>query len=302
VKSLGVFDIGSNTILLTAGRRDDAGAVEILLDIHDVARLSEGLQDGKPLQSAAKARALQTLENFREQAHARGVTQLIAAGTAAFRRASDGKAFAKQIETALSIPVRILSGDEEATYSYASAAHDFGDASLGMIDIGGGSTEIVFSREGPRFSLPVGTVRLTEAWIRVHPIPDAEWQAVQRAIRESLRTHLPSALKRPSQWAAVAATPASLAAVAMQLQTYDPEQVHGYRLKQADLAKLVESLRVKGISERNRMPGMDPKRAELLPVGGLILLTISQFLEIDEITVSDHGLRYGILYEALAIV
>ncbi len=302
MRNLGVFDIGSNTLLLTLGRKTGSDKIEILLDIGEVLRLSEGLQEGGPLKEEAKARMLAGLGEFKRKAEALGVDKLIAAGTAAFRRASDGAQFAKRIHDQLGIPVRILGGEEEAAYSYASAWQDFGKPSegLGMIDIGGGSTELVFSPQGPRFSLPIGTVRLTEKFVTAHPIADSEWDQIRNHIQTILRDNLSPKPSIPPTWVAVAATPASLAAVLMKLPAYDPERVHGFRMPREALAKLVEELRQKVIAERNRMPGMDPKRSELLPIGGLILLAVAEFLSLGEITVSDHGLRYGILFEELS--
>ena len=300
--SLGVFDIGSNTILMTLGRKTSADRIEILLDIGDVIRLSEGLQDGKPLQAAAKARALETLGRFQKLALEKGVKDLIAAGTAAFRRASDGKEFAAEIQNKLGIPVRILTGDEEAAYSFASAKYDFGKDSgdLGMIDIGGGSTELVFGEKAPHFSLPIGTVRLTEKFVTSHPLSNGEWNQVRSEIRRALKEGIPNRPAVPETWVAVAATPASLAAVHLKLPEYDPKKVHGLKLKRETLEELIETLRLKSIPERNEMPGMHPKRSELLPVGGAILLECMDFLNLPEITISDHGLRYGILYESLS--
>lgn len=301
MKTLAVIDIGSNTLLVTVGRRQDDGAVRILFDEGEVTRLGQGLSDGGELHPEAKARALKALARFKELALAKGAERILAAGTAAFRRARDGAGFAAEIQDKLGFPVRILSGDEEAHYSFASAWHDFGTgrASLGMIDIGGGSTEFVFGREGPRFSLPMGTVKLTERFVRGHPIRDAEWSAVLGEIRRLLQENLGEVRARPEAWAAVAATPASLAAVLQQLPAYDPEKVHGFRLKLPALEGLVESLRGKSLAERRAMPGMHPDRAELLPIGGAILLESMKFLGLEEILVSDHGLRYGILFENL---
>jgi len=302
LKTLAVIDIGSNTLLVTVGRRSEDASVRILLDEAEVTRLGQALRDGGPLHPDAKHRALKALARFKELALAKGAEQILAAGTAAFRRASDGGEFARQIEEKLGFPVRILSGDEEAHYSFASAWFDFGRGrnSLGMIDIGGGSTELVFGLQGPRFSLPVGTVKLTEKWITAHPIPLPEWQKIHAEIRGLLDEKLGPISSRPEAWAAVAATPASLAAVLLQLPAYDPNLVHGYPLKRRALEGLLETLRSKTLAERCAMPGMHPDRAELLPVGGAILSEAMNFLGIEEILVSDHGLRYGILHETLA--
>ncbi len=301
VKSLGVIDIGSNTLLLTLGRKEASGEVRILLDRGEVVRLSEGLKDGGRLQPEAKERTLETLREFKRHTKAHGISRLVAAGTAAFRRAADGADFARQIERELEIPVRILSGDEEAAYSFQSAAHDFGSSgvAIGMIDIGGGSTEWVFGEAGPRVSFPIGTVRLTEELISKHPIDDETWKRVRKKIQIILKSSKLDSKVAPKTWVAVAATPASLAAVLLELPTYQPEKVHGFKLGRSELEKLIEKLRTSSIPERNRLPGMDPKRSELLPVGGAILAESMKFLNLDRIIVSDHGLRYGILHESL---
>lgn len=299
MKTLAVFDIGSNTVLVTVGKKLPEGPIEILLDEGEVVRLSEGLQEGGRLREDARQRVLVALKSFRQKALELGAKAFLAAGTAAFRRAADGVAFAQHIEAELNIPVRILSGEEEAQYSYESARADFQaiHGPIGMIDIGGGSTEFVFGPQGPRFSLPIGTVRLTEAFISEHPISDAEWIRVHRDIHSQLKA-LPS-VSNPLTWAAVAATPASLAAVSLALTSYDPKKIHGYVLELKALQQLIEDLRKISIMERQAMPGMHPKRAELLPIGGLILAASMQHLKLPNILVSDHGLRYGILQQLL---
>ncbi len=301
MKTAAVLDIGSNTILLTVGKRCPNGEIEIILDRGEIARLSEGLQDGGPLQAAARARALQTLRQFKNIAEEKEATQMVAAGTAAFRRASDGKQFAEEIQKQLKIPVKILSGEEEARYSYQSAQLDFSKkyGPIGMIDVGGGSTEFVFGEKGPNDSLPLGTVRMTEDFISAHPISDSEWDILQKEIQNILRDNLKKMPHSPTTWVAVAATPASLAAVYLRLPHYQPERVHGLKLNGKELGELVERLRKASMPERLAMPGMDPKRAELLPVGGLILWKSMEFLGLREIIVSDHGLRYGLLAEIL---
>lgn len=316
-RKLGIFDIGSNTVLLTAGRlrsnnqhekklgtgleparTDD---LEVLLELHDVARLGEGLKEGGPLQPQAKTRVLKILSEFQEQAKAAGITELRAAGTAAFRRAGDGVNFAKEIEAKLGIPTQILSGEQEAHYSFLSALQAFPQFqdSLGMIDIGGGSTEVVWVNEKNALSLPIGTVSLNESCVSAHPITDTEWKRLQTQIQETLQKHLrlPSAL--PENWVAVAATPPALASVIQKLPSYDLEKIHGFVMSKAQLKDTFEALRKLSLPEREQVPGMPPKRAELLPLGGLILWELMNYLGTEEITVSHQGLRYALLREAL---
>jgi len=300
-KSRAVIDIGSNTILLVAGRLNPQGQLETSLNLHEVARLSENLRDGGALDSKAKERVLDILKSFRDQVQAKGIKKILAGGTAAFRRAVDGKAFAKTIEDKLGIAVRILSGREEANLSYQSARMDFSQNSgeIGMIDTGGGSTELVFAKDS-WVSLPMGTIRLVEEFVKGHPIPDDIWKSIQANTQNILKTQLQLPSRLPETWVAVAATPTALATLIQALPSYQEDKVHGYKMKVSDLATTVEKLRTSGMEERLAMKGMLPKRAELLPLGGIILLRIMEFLNLKEITVSDHGWRYGLLQEILS--
>lgn len=298
---LGIIDIGSNTVLMTCGRLDSQGSLEVLLESHDVARMSEGLKDGGALQAPARSRVLEILKKFKEDAVQAGIKDLYAAGTAAFRRASDGKAFASEIEKKLDIPVQILSGEQEAHYSYLSAQKDFGKANthVGMIDVGGGSTEIVLDNEKNRSSLPIGTVSLLEAHVQEQPIDDQTWKKLSGEIGGLLKKNIAKIAPQPDRWVAVAATPTSLAVLLQGLEAFDPVRVHGYRIIFSELKNLVDKLRRISIAERNQMRGMDPKRSDLLPIGGLILQEVMEFFKINEVIASHHGLRYGLLWERL---
>lgn len=298
-EAVGVIDIGSNTVLLTAGRLDPQNKLEVLLECHGVARLAEHLQDDQTLHPQAKARVLEHLKSFQAQAVKHGIEKLYAAGTAAFRRASDGTEFAKEIEKKLGIPTRILSGNEEAHYSYLSAVKDLGFDRIGMIDIGGGSTEFVFGDPKNWVSLPLGTVRLFEKCQPQDPISDEQWQRILAEIDKQLAAGIPSKRPKDLPWLAVAATPTTLASVLLQLPEYDPKRVHGYRLKKKELTQLLEKIRQIPLSARKKIPGMLPDRAELLPIGGAILWRAMEYLGLEELQVSHHGLRYGILWEML---
>jgi len=300
---LGIFDIGSNTVLMTCGRLDPKGELEVLLEGHDVARLSEGLIDGGPLGPSAKGRVLDILKKFKQEAEAQGVRQFLGAGTAAFRRAADGKNFAEEIKKQTGIPVVILTGEQEAHYSYQSAQRDFGEGAqgVGMVDIGGGSTELVFGNEKNSISLALGTVLLLEKFVRDQPIPDALWKTIKSHIRRILEeSPLPSE-DIPKRWVAVAATPTALATLIQELKEFDPLRVHGFVLNKDVLQSTVEKLRIISVAERNLLRGMMPKRAELLPLGGIILWEVLDYLGLRKLTVSHHGLRYGILWEKLSV-
>ncbi|MCP5468012.1 MAG: Ppx/GppA family phosphatase [Deltaproteobacteria bacterium] len=299
--SIGVIDIGSNTVLMTCGRLNSQGKLDLLLEMQDVARLSEGLQDEGKLKNEAKERVLNVLKKFKKSAQEKGIENIIAAGTAAFRRASDGKEFAKDIEKNLGIPTQILSGEQEAYYSFLSVENSFSadQKSLGMIDIGGGSTELVLKSVQNATSLPIGTVKLSEEHLVSHPISNSDWQALKEDIQQKLQNSALDLDQKPEIWVAVAATPTTLATYLQKLPEFNPQKVHGYCIQLDTLKTSLEKLRQLSIEDRNSLPGMLPKRAELLPIGGLILQEVMEFLKISEITVSYEGLRFGLLWENL---
>src|SRR5262249_46983219 len=156
----------------------------------------------------------------------------------------------------------------------------------------GGSTEIVLGPGKNRFSLPMGTVLLLEAYIKKQPIDDGTWKKLSSEIQTLLKQNISRPGLNPHRWVAVAATPPSLAVLLQGLPAFDPARVHGYLITLPRLKNLVEKLRKISIAERNQMPGMDPKRSDLLPLGGLILQEIMNFFAIEEVTASHHGLRY----------
>lgn len=138
-----------------------------------------------------------------------------------------------------------------------------------------------------------------EKFVTVHPILDSQWINLRDSIRQTLQnTPLPLE-QNPTTWVAVAATPTALACLIQELEEYDPSRVHGFKIKKEVLKDSVEKLRRLSVKDRDRLRGMIPKRAELLPLGGIILLEIMAHLGLTEVTASHHGLRYGILWEAL---
>jgi exopolyphosphatase/guanosine-5'-triphosphate,3'-diphosphate pyrophosphatase len=140
-------------------------------------------------------------------------------------------------------------------------------------------------------------VRLTERFIHADPPAAAEVDATTRAIEEVL-----APIPFPPGMAplvGVAGTVTSLAAMVQALPSYDPARVHGYRLARGDLASQIERLRRATEAERERIPGLDPRRADVILAGALILDRLAQAVGVAEILVSDRGIRWGLVYEML---
>lgn len=297
--SLGVFDMGSNTLSFTAAKTLPDGGLDFFFEGFGVTRLSENLKEGGQLDKAAQARFKKKLKSIFQNAQAAGVENFLLVGTAAFRRAADGKSFLKELGEEFQAKTRLLSGDEEAYYSYVSAQKAFDLKVPGVIDIGGGSTEIILGSLKKAQSLAIGTVVLSEK-LHIHdPINDQKWTELGKKIEAKLQSSTLSPQDSPTQWVAVASTPTAIASSLMELPKFIIEKVHGFEMSLSTLKNFLEKIRVLDLKTRQHLPGMDPNRAQLVPIGGRILEKAMEFFGVKKIKVSHHGLRQGILWEEL---
>ncbi|MCB1214834.1 MAG: hypothetical protein KDK66_05090 [Deltaproteobacteria bacterium] len=295
-----VFDMGSNTLSVTGARLNAQRTLDFLYEGFAVTRLSENLKDGGRLDPQAKERLVTKLKFFLQEAKEKGIQQMLLVGTAAFRRAQDGKDFLKLLEARFQVPSRLLSGEEEAFYSFLAAQRAFKLEKPGVIDIGGGSTEIILGNLEQSKSLPIGTVSLSES-LQVHdPIDDQVWQALGNRIHTILKDSTLEPKASPKQWIAVAATPTAIASCLQELPQFSIQKVHGFKITLKLLKNYLEKIRTLDLNTRQTLPGMDPNRAQLVPIGGKILEKTMEFFGVENITVSHHGLRQGILWEVLS--
>ncbi|MFQ5814758.1 MAG: hypothetical protein ACE5I2_16390, partial [Anaerolineae bacterium] len=172
-------------------------------------------------------------------------------------------------------------------------------ANMLIVDIGGGSTEFIFFAEGgvTRYlSLPIGVVKLTETYLKHDPPLPAELEAAAASIRERL-LQLPPSLHHPpgATLVGTAGTPTTLASIDLGLMTYDPDRVTGHRLSRGRIQALLDNLRVLPLAERQQIVGLESDRADVIVAGTLLTREIMALFDFDELTVSDGGLREGIL-------
>jgi exopolyphosphatase/guanosine-5'-triphosphate,3'-diphosphate pyrophosphatase len=197
----------------------------------------------------------------------------------------------------------IIEGDREADLSFLAARRDFGGAGgpLAVLDVGGGSTELVFGAgANPSFhvSLQVGSVRLFERLVHDDPPSHPERLAVRATVDAALAAVPPP--PAGARLIGVAGTLTTLATLAQGLPAYDAGRVHGAELSLAEISTLANRLWSLPMEARRRLPGLQPGRADVIPVGALIVETVLYRLRLDRITVSDRGIRWGLLYELAA--
>jgi exopolyphosphatase / guanosine-5'-triphosphate,3'-diphosphate pyrophosphatase len=297
------IDIGTNTTLLLVARLERGVPPERIEERAEITRLGRGIGAGGALGAEAIDRTLGVLREFAALAR-RHEARIAAVGTEALRRAPNALAFLEPAVEILGSPVEVIDGAREAALTFRAVAEAFPDAlagALSVVDIGGGSTEIVIATRGVvRFevSLPLGSVRLTERFIRHDPPRPDEIAAVTAAVDEALvGVPFPVPAAQPVTLVGVAGTVTSLAAMSEALGSYDPARVQGYRLSSAALDEQIARLRVGTQAARERIVGLDPRRADVILAGALILQRIAAAARVSEVRVSDRGIRWGLLHE-----
>ncbi|MDX6592764.1 MAG: exopolyphosphatase / guanosine-5-triphosphate,3-diphosphate pyrophosphatase [Gaiellales bacterium] len=293
-----VVDIGTNSTRLLVAEVED-GRVTELERRTTVTRLGEGLEATGRLSKAAVARVSDALADYSEAIDRLGADRVVAVATSAMRDAENGPEFRDEILRRFGIEARTISGDEEArlTFLGATAGRDPGAETL-VIDIGGGSTEYVTGHPGadPDFhvSTRMGSVRHTERHLHSDPPTESELAALAEDARSIVESDVPAAVReRVDAGIAVAGTATSLAAIDQQLDPYDPDEVHGYRLPRGSCERLVAQLAALTVEERRQVTGLHPDRAPTIVAGAVILLESIRAFGLDEIEVSENDILQG---------
>jgi exopolyphosphatase / guanosine-5'-triphosphate,3'-diphosphate pyrophosphatase len=296
------IDVGTNTVLLLVAERRGGGFAP-LVERAEITRLGRGVDASGRLDAAAIRETVAVLAEYAREARALGADRIVCVATSAARDAANGAEFFEAARAAAGLVPEVISGDEEARLVYASAWRDFGaegGAPLAVLDVGGGSTEFIHGR-GPapegRTSLQVGAVRLTERHVRTDPIPAAELDALRLAAREALRPLSRMTLAAGGRLVGVAGTVTTLSAVAQALPAYDAARVHGATLSLAEAEALVARLAALPVKARAALPGMEPKRADVILAGALIVAEAMRATGFERLTVSDRGVRWGLLHD-----
>ena len=292
---VGVVDLGTNSTRLLVADVDD-GTVRELDRRLTITRLGEGVDARRVLLPTAVARVRNTLADYRRAIEEHGAERTLALATSAVREAENGEAFLGEIEWSYGFPTRLLSGEEEAllTFRGVAAGRDIENGTV-VIDIGGGSTEVIVGGStGVAFlaSVPLGCVRLTERCFHSDPPVPSELAACAELVRSTLESAVPSHV-RPTDAIGVAGTVTQLATVALGLEREEPDVVHEARMTTAWLEREVARLSQLTVEEIRAIPGVHPDRAPVLLAGALVLVETLRFFGIGELEVSECDIMHG---------
>jgi exopolyphosphatase/guanosine-5'-triphosphate,3'-diphosphate pyrophosphatase len=304
LRRIASIDIGTNTVLLLIADVDPDGRITTVHEEQRIIRLGKNVDSNRNIGIEGLMKCVAVLQSYRAIAEKYSCEELTACGTSALRDAHNREWFAREIKKQAGVEIEILSGDEEALWTYQGGRlvlpdSEADDSDLLVIDIGGGSTEfIVGSQNGitHKISLDLGAVRMTEMFIKSDPIKPQEETSLKQYVASLLTEKLEHyALGKDIRCIGVAGTVTTLAAMEQKMETYQPDKINGYVISKTGLLKLLDDLRPMTQSERQNIKGLQPERADVIFAGGLILLEALNYFSLDRITVSDYGLRYGLI-------
>jgi exopolyphosphatase / guanosine-5'-triphosphate,3'-diphosphate pyrophosphatase len=297
-----VVDLGTNTTRLLVAEVED-GSLRELDKQTTITRLGQGVDATGQLADEAMDRVRAALSRYRETMDRENVTETIAVATSAMRDAANGPAFRDELNERFGIDARTISGDEEARLTFLGATSGRTPAAESpsetvVIDIGGGSTEYVI---GPPSSAPdfhvstqMGSVRHTERFLKSDPPEHEELVALAEDVWRVIEEHVPKEHRElTSEGIAVAGTATTLAAIDQELDPYDPEKVHGYRVSLAAAERIQAMLAALPLEERRDVTGLHPDRAPTIVAGVTILVESIRAFGLDEIEVSEADILHG---------
>ena len=299
-----VVDVGTNsTRLLVADVR--GGGVAELDRRSVVTRLGDGVDATGRLDEAAQQRVLDVLADYAAAIERHRCEQRLAVLTSAVRDAANGAEFAAAVHDRFGLDGRTLSGGEEArlTYLGATAARDGADATpLLVVDIGGGSTELVTGARGEmdfHVSTQAGVVRHSERFLRGDPPAREDMDALARDVRAILEDAVPAAVReRVGAAVAVAGTATSVAAIDAEVEPYDAARVEGRVVQGYRLAEISGSLAALRLQERKAVPGLHPDRAPTIVAGTILLGQVLEVFGLDRFEASERDILWGAAIEA----
>ncbi|MEL6438514.1 MAG: Ppx/GppA phosphatase family protein [Cyanobacteria bacterium J06621_8] len=308
-KIIAAIDIGTNSIHMVIVQIEPSlPAFSVIAKEKDTVRLGDRDPVTGKLTTAAIERALNTLKRCQELATSLKAEEIIAVATSATREAPNGEDFLRQVEAELGLVVNLISGREEARRIYLGvlSGMDFNDRPHIIIDIGGGSTELILAdTHEPRClsSTKVGAVRLAKEFVTTDPISDGELRVLRAYVRGMLERPVDEIwgnlqLHEIPRTVGTSGTIETLAVIhAKEKLDSVPDPLNGYEITYQDIEAIVKKLAKMSYEERLEVPGLIEKRAEIIIPGAVILLEAMSMLKLDSIVLCERALREGIIVD-----
>ncbi|RKD20927.1 exopolyphosphatase / guanosine-5'-triphosphate,3'-diphosphate pyrophosphatase [Caminicella sporogenes DSM 14501] len=304
MKKVGVIDIGTNSIRIIIAEIKNNKIINSRKELI-MTRLGEGVGKTKKLSEKAIDRSIDALKVFKEIAIKEGISDIRAIATSAVRDAVNKEEFVKRAREEVKINIEVIDGDMEAQLGFKGVVHgiDKCDKDILVIDIGGGSTEFIIGNiNGIKFktSLNVGAVRMTDKHISTDPISDIEFENLKKDIKGIISKVLKAIREYDiKRIIGIGGTVTTLAAIDRKLEIYDSNLIHNYEIKIKKVEEMVDLFKRTNNEERKNLKGLQPKRADIILAGAVILYEILVSLGVDKITISDYDNLEGYIFEKI---
>ena len=295
-----VIDIGTNSVKFNISERRDDGTWLTIVDRAEITRLGEGLEKTGEISSDAMERTVSAICAMVEEARKTDVAKIAAVGTMGMRTARNSQQFIDAVEQRCGVKIEVISGDEEGRLAYIAVKSGLGlaEGSLAIFDTGGGSSQFTFGHGAvvqERFSVNVGAVRYTEKYGLSGVVSSDQLQGALSAIAADLKRL--DGRASPDALVGMGGAITNIAAVKHSLAKYDPNVIQGSVIDRAEVVRQIELYRSKSLDDRRTIIGLQPKRADVILAGVCIVKTVMDKLQKDRLSVSDRGLRHGLLID-----
>ena len=298
-----VVDVGTNSVKFHIGEQRADGVWRTVVDRAELTRLGEGLAETGRFNEGPMERTIDAIAAMADEATRNGAAAIAAVGTAGLRLAPNSGAFVDAVKHRCGVTIEVISGEEEGRLAYLAATSGLdARASLVVFDTGGGSSQFTFGqgeRVDERFSVNVGAVRFTERYGLGGVVSKDVLNTALNAIARDLARL--DGRPTPELLVAMGGAVTNLAAVKHELATYDADVVQGTVLDCAEVDRQIELFRSRTLEERRHIVGLQPQRADIILAGACIVRTVIAKLGCDSLTVSDRGLRHGLLVERFGL-
>ncbi len=298
-----VIDVGTNSVKFNISERRADGSWRTIVDRGEVTRLGEGIAETGDIAPAAIERTVEAIAGMADEAKRHQASSLVAVGTMGMRTAGNSEHFITRVRERCGVAIEVVPGQEEGRLAYLAVKSGLGLAKgrLTIFDTGGGSTQFTFGHGDAvdeQFSLNIGAVRLTTQ----HGLGGVLTPAQLEAALAAIAGEFSSLDGRPSPEALVGMGGAitNMTAVMHGLAVYDPEVVQGSVLSRAEVDRQIELYRSRDVAARRQIVGLQPKRADVILAGACVVRTVMEKLGRDTLSVSDRGLRHGLLADRFA--
>ncbi|QEK11088.1 Ppx/GppA family phosphatase [Crassaminicella thermophila] len=301
---MGAIDIGTNSMRIFIAKIENGCIVEGFKDLRTT-RMGENVDETGRLSMDAINRNIDALKEFIKIAKKEGIKYMPIIATSAVRDAKNKETFIKRAKEEVGAKIEVITGEREAALGFFGVLRGLKEKNKNIlvIDIGGGSTEFIFGNESGikhLVSINVGAVRMTEKFITTDPICKKDTDNMIKAIDNMLEKTIYQLGKfKIDKVIGIGGTVTTIAAVAQKLEVYDREKIHNYELRKDEVKMILNQFLSKNLKERKQIVGLQPKRADIIPAGTIILDRILTGLNIDDIKISEYDNLEGLVFEEL---